>query len=437
MLQFAKRLSHKRLKITLALTRFILKTIEGLSGGSISIGSISDGFDEGGRAQAKTHEEYMARFQEVGPQTLTWLLQDLANSGCPVDCVVYDPFIPWALEQAKGFGLSAAAFFTQSCAVDCIYYQVYCGELKPPLQWGEVVVVPGLPPLRPAEMPSFIYFHGSYPSTFEMVVNQFQNVLKADWIFVNTFYKLEEEVIKWMSRKWQVKAIGPTIPSMYLDKRLQDDKGYDVNVFKPTIEVCKNWLNKKQPKSVIYVSFGSLAQLSPEQTTELARALTTLNKHFLWAVRSLEDTKLPENFHEETSDKGLVVSWCPQLEVLAHDAVGCFVTHCGWNSTLEALSLGVPMVAMPQWTDQSTNAKFVADVWRIGVWACADEEGLVREDEICRCVKHVIEGDGEQIRGNATKWKELAREAVDEGGSSDMDIEEFAFALMNSSRKIS
>ncbi|KAL2231999.1 UNVERIFIED_CONTAM: UDP-glycosyltransferase 74E2, partial [Sesamum indicum] len=119
-------------------------------------------------------------------------------------------------------------------------------------------------------MPSFVYFYGLYPSTFEMVVNRFQNVLKADSIFLNTFYKLEEEVTKWMSRKWQVKAIGPTIPSMYLDKRLQDDEGYDVSVLKPTTR----------------------------------------------------------NFHEETSDKGSIVSWCPQLE---------------------ALSLRVPMVAMPQW----------------------------------------------------------------------------------------
>ncbi|KAK4412724.1 UDP-glycosyltransferase 74E2 [Sesamum alatum] len=436
-LQFAKRLSHKSLKITLALTRFMILKTKGLSGGSISIGSISDGFDEGGRAQAKTHEEYMARFQQVGQQTLTELLQALADSGSPVDCVVYDPFIPWVLDLAKGFGLLAAAFFTQSCAVDSIYYHVYSGELKPPLQRGEVVVVPGLPPLRPEEMPSFIYVHGSYPSAFEMVRNQFQNIDKADWIFVNTFHKLEEEVINYMSRTWRVKAIGPTIPSMYLDKRLQDDKEYGLNVFNPTTNVCTNWLSQKQPKSVIYISFGSLAQLSIEQTQELARALTTLNKHFLWVVRSSELAKLPKNFSEETSEKGLIVSWCQQLEVLAHHAVGCFVTHCGWNSTLEGLSLGVPMVAMPQWTDQSTNAKFVVDVWRVGVWARADETGLVREGEICRCIEHVMEGDGEEIRGNANKWKEMAREAVDEGGSSDRNIGEFVSTLMSCSKGVS
>ncbi|KAL0334426.1 UNVERIFIED_CONTAM: UDP-glycosyltransferase 74E2 [Sesamum angustifolium] len=175
--------------------------------------------------------------------------------------------------------------------------------------------------MRPDEMPSFIYDHGSCPGTFEMVLNQFRNVDKADWIFINTFDELEEEVLEWMSRSLRVKAIGPAIPSMYLDKRLQDDKEY-----------------------------------------------------------------------EETSEKGLIVCG-PQLDVLAHEAVACFITHCGWNSTLEGLSIGVPIVAMPQWTDQSTNAKFVTDVWGIGIRAHADEEELVRQEEIVRCLRNVMEGE--------------------------------------------
>ncbi|KAI3446603.1 hypothetical protein Pfo_003268 [Paulownia fortunei] len=431
MLQFAKRLTQKGVKITIALTRFILKTTNGFSGGSISVRAISDGFDEGGRAQAKSSEEYQARFQQVGQETLAELLQDLAGSGCPVDCVVYDPFIPWVLDVAKGFELLGAAFFTQSCAVDNIYYQAYKGELKLPLSGGEVVVS-GLPPMKPNEMPSFIYVHGSYPGSFQMVLNQFRNVDKADWIFINTFDKLEKEALEWVARFWRVKAIGPTIPSMYLDKRLEDDREYGLSIFNPITNACMNWLNERQPRSVIYLSFGSLAQLTVQQTEELAWALTNCGKHFLWVVRSSEEAKLPANFSEETSGKGLVVSWCPQLEVLAHEAVGCFVTHCGWNSTLEGLSLGVPMVAMPQWTDQSTNAKFVADVWGVGIRARVDEIGLVRREEIVGCIKRVMEGeDGKGISLNATKWKNIARKAVDEGGSSDKNIEEFVYALMS------
>lgn len=234
-----------------------------------------------------------------------------------------------------------------------------------------------------------------------------------------------------MSKSLVVKAIGPTIPSFYLDKRLQDDKEYGLNIFNPTINVCTNWLSQRPPRSVIYVSFGSLSVPTTEQTEELAWALRAHDSHFLWVVRSLEGaSSLPPKFSEETSSRGLLVPWCHQLEVLAHEAVGCFITHCGWNSTLEALSLGVPIVAMPQWTDQSTNAKFVMDVWGTGVRARADENGLVRRDEIINCVNNVMKGDGGKVTSlNSTRWQRLAREVVDEGGSSDKNVQEFVCAL--------
>ncbi|KAG5589096.1 hypothetical protein H5410_039610 [Solanum commersonii] len=114
---------------------------------------------------------------------------------------------------------------------------------------------------------------------------------------------------------------------------------------------------------------------------ELAWGLKNSN-NFLWVVRSTEESKLPKNFLEElTIEKGLVVSWCPQLQqVLEHESMGCFLMHCGWNSILEAISLGVPMVTIPQWTDQPTNAKLVKDVWKIGVRAKQDEKGIVRRE---------------------------------------------------------
>lgn len=286
-LQFAKRLTHKRVRVTLALTKFILKSTAASSAASISLRAISDGFDDGGRAHATSSEEYRARFEQIGQQTLSELLRDLAGSGQPVDCVVYDPFNPWVLDVAKRLGLPAAALFTQSCAVVNIYHQTYAGELKLPLAGGEVVV-PGLPAMEPGDMPSFFYDGGSHRGTFQMVLDQFRNVEEADWIFINTFDELEEETIKWMSKSLRVKAIGPTIPSFYLDKRLKDDKEYGLNIFNPTTDVCTDWLSQRPPRSVIYVSFGSLSVLTTEQTEELAWALRTHDSHFLWVVRSLE-----------------------------------------------------------------------------------------------------------------------------------------------------
>jgi pathogen-inducible salicylic acid glucosyltransferase len=116
--------------------------------------------------------------------------------------------------------------------------------------------------------------------------------------------------------------------------------------------------------------------------------------------------------------------------VLTHEAVGCFVTHCGWNSTLEAVSIGVPLIAMPQWTDQVTNAKFIADVWKMGVRAVADEKEIVRSETIKNCIKELIETEkGSEIRKSALKWKNLAKSSFDEGGRSDKNIDEFVAAL--------
>ncbi|CAI0414147.1 unnamed protein product [Linum tenue] len=164
-----------------------------------------------------------------------------------------------------------------------------------------------------------------------------------------------------------------------------------------------------------------MADLGTEQIEELCFGLKNSNHYFLWVVRESEEGKLPKRFKSETA-------------VLASGVVGCFVTHCGWNSTMEALSLGVAMVAMPRWTDQTTNAKFITDVWGVGVRA-EGENGVVKREEIERCVRQVMEGEkGEEIRKNGEKWRKLVQEAVSEGGSSDRNINVFAQSLILSSQ---
>lgn len=233
-----------------------------------------------------------------------------------------------------------------------------------------------------------------------------------------------------MAKICPLRTIGPTLPSAYLDKRLGDDKDYGLNMLKPVTGACMEWLDSKPNGSVVYASYGSFAKLEPEQMEELAWGLRRSNAYFLMVVRESEQAKLPQKFKEETAEKGLVVSWCPQLEVLAHRAIGCFLTHAGWNSTLEALSLGVPMVVAPLWLDQPTNAKFVEDVCGVGLRARADDKGIVRREVLEDCIGKVMGSDGlKEIKNNALKWKNLAREAVDEGGSSDKCIDEFVAKL--------
>ncbi|XWS34335.1 hypothetical protein CRYUN_Cryun21dG0030800 [Craigia yunnanensis] len=426
MLQFATRLVSKGVKATLVTTIFLSNSIRSDPTSSIGLQTISDGFDEGGFAQAGTPDAYLSTFQSVGSQSLASLIKKLGDAGLPLDAIIYDAFMPWALDVAKQFGLRAAVFFTQSCAVNSIHYHVSRGLLRLPLE-GPNVSLPGLPLLKVSELPSLVYLYGSYPAWFDMIVNQFSNIDAADWVLVNTFYELEKEVVDWMSEIWKLGTIGPTIPSMYLDKRLKDNKDYGISLFKPNTSTCINWLNSKPNGSVVYVSFGSLAELGVEQMAEIAWGLKGSDCYFLWVVRESEEAKLPDNFKEITREKGLMVTWSPQLEVLEHESLGCFLTHCGYNSVLEALGLGVPLVAMPQSADQATNAKHVEDIWEIGIRAFPDEKGIVRREIIKQCINELIMGGerGKEMKKNANKWKNLAREAADEGGSSDKNIAEF------------
>ncbi|KAM0914654.1 hypothetical protein ACQ4PT_011366 [Festuca glaucescens] len=225
---------------------------------------------------------------------------------------------------------------------------------------------------------------------------------------------------------WGAKTIGPTVPSAYLDNRLPDDVSYGFHLHTPTTATTKAWLDAQPPRSVAYVSFGSIAAPGPAHMAEVAEGLYNSGSPFLWVVRALETSKIPEGFADRAGGRGLIVPWTAQLEVLAHPAVGCFVTHCGWNSTTEALGAGVPMVGMPQWSDQPTNAKYIEDVWRVGVRARQDDGGVVRREEVEMCVRAVMEGErSEEYTQNALEWKEKARSAMGEGGSSDRNITEF------------
>ncbi|KAJ6868871.1 UDP-glycosyltransferase 74E2-like [Populus alba x Populus x berolinensis] len=238
-----------------------------------------------------------------------------------------------------------------------------------------------------------------------------------------------------MRGKWPLVMVGPMVPSAYLDQQIDGDRAYGASLWKPTSSQCLTWLATKPPRSVIYVSFGSMGNISAEQVEEIAWGLKASNRSFLWILKESEK-KLPTGFLNSVGETGMVVSWCNQLEVLAHQAIGCFVTHCGWNSTLEGLGLGVPMVCVTERADQPMNAKFVEDVWKVGVRTKKDEEGIVTREELEKCIRGAMEGEsGEEIKRNANKWRELARSAVSGGGTSDVNINEFVVKLLEGKKQ--
>lgn len=251
-------------------------------------------------------------------------------------------------------------------------------------------------------------------------------------MLVNTFDALEAEALRAVD-KLNLIGIGPLFPSAYLDGNDLSDTSFGGDQFQGSRDYV-DWLNSKPQSSVIYVSFGTLVMLSKQQMEEIARGLLESRRPFLWVIRPKLENGVEEKEKnmilsniEEIEREGMIVPWCSQVEVLCHPSVGCFVTHCGWNSTLESLVAGVPVVTFPQWSDQGTNAKLIEDVWGTGVrMRVNDGEGMVESEELERCLEMVMGGErGEEMRRNALKWKILAREAVKEGGSSDRNLQAF------------
>ncbi|KAH7847528.1 hypothetical protein Vadar_027215 [Vaccinium darrowii] len=367
MLQFSKHLTSKGLKVTFVLTSKAISTNIQVQANSVKIACISDGSGQGDKA--KDIVTSIEHFQAAASQSLAELIEKQNSSDHPAKVLVYDSVMPWALEVAQRFGLRGASFFTQSCAVIAIYYHFYEGNLKVPP--GSVTIsLPSMPLLETNDLPSFIGDVGSYQVLLSVIINQFSTFKKADWLFFNTFDKLEEKALNWMASQWPSMTIGPTIPSMYLDRRMENDKDYGLNLFNSSAEACIKWLDKMEKGSVIYASFGTLASLSENQMEEIACGLKNSGRYFLWVI-------VLDKLIDIYPTTGLIVNWCSQLEVLAHQAVGCFMTHCGWNSTLEALSTGVPVVAVSQWTDQDTNARFIVDVWNVGLRVKANDKGII------------------------------------------------------------
>ncbi|XP_066349099.1 UDP-glycosyltransferase 79-like [Miscanthus floridulus] len=428
MLQFGRRLAYHGLRPTLVTSRYVLSTTPP-PGEPFRVAAISDGFDDGGVASCSDPAEYWRQLEAVGSETLAELIRSEAAEGRPVRVLVYDPLLPWARRVAQAAGVAAAAFLSQPCSVDVVYGEVWAGQLPLPVVDGKELFARGQlgVELGPDDVPPFVAKPDWCPLFHRASLRQFEGMEDADDVLVNSFHEIEPKEADYMALTWRAKIIGPTLPSFYLDDdRLPLNKTYGFNLFN-SIESCLAWLDKQLPCSVVLVSYGTVSDYDEAQLEELGNGLYNSGKPFIWVVRSNEEHKLSNELRDKCKERGLIVSWCPQLEILAHKATGCFFTHCGWNSTLEAIANGVPMVAIPHWADQPTISKYMESMWGLGVRVRRDEKGLVTRDEVEKCIKDVMDGDTkDKYRMNATMWMQKAKEAMQNGGSSDKNITEFA-----------
>ncbi|XP_021286886.1 UDP-glycosyltransferase 83A1-like [Herrania umbratica] len=389
----------------------------------ISLVSIPDGLEpEDDRQDFVKLTESMLR---VMPGHLRNLIENINRSNVAeeITWVLADMAAGWALEVAKKMRIKRAAVLLSSPASMAL--ALYVPQL---IEAGIIdtdgTLIKDEPITLSEDIPAWSSSELSWSCCdpvmqkllFAYVSTALRTCKFSDQILCNTFYELDSSAMKLIPK---IIPIGPFTAC-------NNFEAFSGN-FWPEDSTCLNWLDKQTPGSVIYVALGSTTILSPQQVDELALGLELTGLPFLWVVRSnLTDgstVKFPEGFINRVAGRGKLVEWAPQEKVLAHHSIACFLSHCGWNSTLEGLSTGIPFLCWPYFADQFHNRSYICDVWKIGLALAKDENGVITRNEMSTKIKILLSSDG--IKANALHLKEVARKSVSERGSSFKNFKSF------------
>ncbi|KAF8670547.1 hypothetical protein HU200_050573 [Digitaria exilis] len=380
------------------------------------------------------------------------LLLSISSSTTPLAALVPDFFCSMVLPLAAELGVPGYIFFPacsttlalMRSAVELNDGAASSGEYRD--LPDDVLHLPGGVTLRREDYGDG--FKSSKEPVYAHLIEAGRRYRAADGFLVNSFAEIEP------AYRYNVVEHG-TFPPAYLVGPLI--RAPNSNEDATSSSTCIEWLDRQPEGSVVYVSFGSAGALSVEQTAELAAGLEDSGHRFLWVVRmpklleqdnntfdkeesahkndDKEDDPLawlPEGFLERTSGRGLAVSsWAPQVLVLSHRATAAFVSHCGWNSTLEGVTAGVPMVAWPLYAEQGVNATVLSE--NVGValrLRAARDDGVVAWEEIAAAVREIMGGEeeekGRDVRRRAEELRQAAARACKPGGSSWQVLEEVA-----------
>ncbi|KAI3770194.1 hypothetical protein L6452_01319 [Arctium lappa] len=248
------------------------------------------------------------------------------------------------------------------------------------------------------DFPSFIRTTDIKDTMLNYLMTESEALPKASGVVINTFDALEQDNIK---------------PLITMNPRT-----FSIDMS------CITWLDNKDPGSVVYVNFGSITIMTKEQLIEFAWGLANSKKDFLWITRpdivGGDEAMMPPEFVNETKGRGMVTSWCPQEQVMKHPAIGGFLTHCGWNSTIESISSGIPVICWPFFAEQQTNCRYCCVEWGIGMEIDTD----VKREDVEAQVREIMDGKkGKLLKNKALEWKKKAEEAVAIGGSSYINFD--------------
>ncbi|KAI3519465.1 hypothetical protein L1887_08609 [Cichorium endivia] len=348
-----------------------------------------------------------------------------------IKAVILDFFTDAAFQVSKSLDLPTYYFYTGGASGLCVFLHlptinsITFDSIKDQNFYFDV---PGVPPIHSSHFPPHLVDNKS--STYKNFINTARNMAKSSGIIANTFIGFEERAVGTL-RDGKCIPDGPTPPTYFIGPLIAGGNQMD-----PSENECLKWLNSQPIKSVVFLCFGSMGVFKKEQLKEISIGLERSEQRFLWVVRDPPnesnsggkelglDAILPEGFLAGTRDKGLVVkNWAPQPAILSHESVGGFVSHCGWNSVLEAVVAGVPMVAWPLYAEQKMNRVYLVEEMKVAVAVDMSSDGFVTATVVEEKVKELMQGEeGKVLKEQILEMSRRAKAATRDGGSSRIEF---------------
>ncbi|MCL7026632.1 hypothetical protein MKW94_001877 [Papaver nudicaule] len=353
----------------------------------------------------------------------------------PVSCIIADGVLGFAIDVAEDLGIPCISFRTISA---CCVWIFFCTQKL--VENGDIPfkdedmdrLITSVPEmesfLRCRDLPSLYRTKDVSSPSLDFVNTETLYSGRAAAHLINTFDDIEAPILSQLRSYWPyLYTIGPL--NALLDNLRSRTSSLPVSSNASLYaedRSCMSWLDRQPEKSVVYVSFGSIAMVSREQWFEIWYGLVNSSYRFLWVRRpdSLitkddEESHIQAELVDATKERGYTVDWAPQEEVLNHPAVGGFFTHSGWNSTLESMVAGVPMVCWPYLGDQQINSRYVSEVWKIGL----DMKDNCNRVTVENLIRDMMNDKREELMQSTGKIAKMARKSVSPDGSSDRNYE--------------